>query len=197
MTEKSRRGTISNRSSDSKRSNDVVRFKSSFRNTIYDVMKSRGWKESDATADWDIYWAERDIIYEMFDNMHLEHGQKVNHFRNGRELCRKDLLAKNLKRAKRQFERDGKYVCSHMFHKYETLPFVRYSTEEAKVHDFFPVTYVLPGDYALFVEVSYQRSALLTSKSIQQEFKKNQGVWIMKPIGKYVLHLHRGRCQLS
>jgi hypothetical protein len=35
-------------------------------------------------------------------------------------------------------------------------------------YDFFPVTYILPGEYAIFVE----------------EFKRNQGVWIMKPIGK-------------
>ena len=69
---------------DLKKPNDVVRFKTSFRNTIYDVMKNRGWKESD--TDWDIYWADRDIIYDMFDNMHLENGQKVNHFRNGREV---------------------------------------------------------------------------------------------------------------
>lgn len=37
-------------------------------------------------------------------------------------------------------------------------------------YDFFPITYILPGEYAMFVE----------------EFKRNQGVWIMKPIGKYV-----------
>ncbi|GMF38789.1 unnamed protein product [Phytophthora fragariaefolia] len=40
-------------------------------------------------------------------------------------------------------------------------------------YDFFPVTYILPGEYAIFVE----------------EFKRNQGVWIMKPIGKYVLFI--------
>ena len=35
-------------------------------------------------------------------------------------------------------------------------------------YNFFPTTYNLPGDYSLFVE----------------EFKKSQGVWIMKPVGK-------------
>ena len=35
-------------------------------------------------------------------------------------------------------------------------------------YNFFPTTYCLPGDYSLFVE----------------EFKKQGGVWIMKPIGK-------------
>ena len=44
-------------------------------------------------------------------------------------------------------------------------------TEAATKFDFCPATYVLPGDYALFVE----------------EFKRHSGsgaVWIMKPIGK-------------
>lgn len=39
-------------------------------------------------------------------------------------------------------------------------------------YDFFPVTFILPGEYGMFVD----------------EFKRNQGVWIMKPIGKCVLY---------
>lgn len=35
-------------------------------------------------------------------------------------------------------------------------------------YNFYPMTYNLPGDYSLFVE----------------EFKKQGGVWIMKPVGK-------------
>ena len=80
--------------------------------------------------------------------MHLESWQRLNHFRNGRELCRKDLLVKNLKRRKRQLDREGRH-------------------EEAEAYDFFPVTFVLPREYAMFVE----------------EFKRSGGVWIMKPIG--------------
>ena len=39
--------------------------------------------------------------------------------------------------------------------------------DEARQYDFFPVTFVLPREYAMFVE----------------EFKRSGGVWIMKPIG--------------
>ncbi|KAH7331593.1 hypothetical protein KP509_20G042100 [Ceratopteris richardii] len=39
---------------------------------------------------------------------------------------------------------------------------------EASMYNFFPPTYALPAEYGLFVE----------------EFKKNPGVWIMKPVGK-------------
>jgi tubulin polyglutamylase TTLL9 len=127
-----------------------IRFRTSFRNTVYDVMKKRGWKYTDSDLDWDIHWAERDWINEYFDHIHLEHWQRVNHYRNCRELCRKDLLIKNVKRRQRQCQREKRY-------------------DEAAKYDFCPTTYVLPGDYALFVE----------------EFKKYSGVpWIMKPIGK-------------
>jgi hypothetical protein len=50
------------------------------------------------------------------------------------QLCRKDLLAKNIKRVRRGLEKEGK-------------------TEEASAYDFSPITFILPGDYALFVEV--------------------------------------------
>ena len=85
--------------------------------------------------------------------MHFEPHQRVNHYRNSRELCRKDLLIKNLKRQKRQLQREG-------------------NAEEAAAYDFWPMTYMLPGDYALFAE----------------EFKRlggsGSGAWIMKPIGR-------------
>ena len=111
-------------------------------------MKNRGWKETESETDWQILWAEREWVYEVFDTMHLESWQRLNHFRNGRELCRKDLLVKNLKRKKRALERESNH-------------------EEAGQYDFSPVTFVLPREYAMFVE----------------EFKKSGGVWIMKPIG--------------
>lgn len=58
--------------------------------------------------DWDMHWAEREWVYEVFDTMHLQPWQRINHFRNGRELCRKDRLISNMKRVRRQLERDGK-----------------------------------------------------------------------------------------
>ncbi|KAH8058798.1 hypothetical protein JL720_13988 [Aureococcus anophagefferens] len=81
-------------------------FRTSFRNVVYDVLKARGWKETEG-MDWDFHWAEKD---------------------------------------------DG-------------------GGEEAQKYDFWPQTYVLPGDYALFAE----------------EFKRGAGgdnVWIMKPVGR-------------
>jgi tubulin polyglutamylase TTLL9 len=65
--------------------------------------------------------------------MHLDQWQRLNHFRNGRELCRKDLMAKNVKRRRRTLEKEGKF-------------------EEALTYDFIPNTFVLPREYSMFVE---------------------------------------------
>ncbi|RHY29739.1 hypothetical protein DYB32_004882 [Aphanomyces invadans] len=130
-------------------SGGIIRFKTTFRNTIFDAMLRRGWKErynstwrlyramptnrhwhDDSDTEWDFYWADREIIYDVLDSVHLDVTQKVNHFRNGRELCRKDLLIKNLKRARRAQKKNEEYP-----------------------YDFFPITYILPGEYSMFVEV--------------------------------------------
>jgi tubulin polyglutamylase TTLL9 len=58
---------------------------------------------------------------------------RVNHFRNFYELTRKDLLVKNLKRAKRSLQKKGR-------------------EDESNSYDFFPDTYCLPAEYSLFVE---------------------------------------------
>eukprot|EP00518_Triparma_eleuthera_P019630 CAMPEP_0197548572 /NCGR_PEP_ID=MMETSP1320-20131121/2665_1 /TAXON_ID=91990 /ORGANISM="Bolidomonas sp., Strain RCC2347" /LENGTH=444 /DNA_ID=CAMNT_0043108609 /DNA_START=118 /DNA_END=1448 /DNA_ORIENTATION=- len=123
-------------------------FRTTFRNAIYEALKKRGWKETEGD-DWDLHWTEREWMSEVFDTIHLSPGQRVNHYRNQRELCRKDLMVKNLKRHKRQLQKDN--------------------NEDAENYSFWPLTYVLPGDYALFVE----------------EFKKYPtSFWIMKPVGR-------------
>ena len=45
-------------------------------------------------------------IHHELDKVHLAEWQRINHFPNHYELTRKDLLLKNLKRTKRQLERD-------------------------------------------------------------------------------------------
>ena len=124
-------------------------FKTTFRNAVYEALLRRGWKETEGD-DWDLHWTEREWMSEVFDQIHLSSWQRVNHFRNQRELCRKDLMVKNLKRHKRQLQKES-------------------NSSEAEAFNFWPLTYVLPGDYALFVE----------------EFKRNPtSLWIMKPVGR-------------
>eukprot|EP00434_Breviolum_minutum_P005916 symbB.v1.2.005217.t1/scaffold266.1/size251003/14 len=102
-------------------------------NTIYDVLKSRGWKETDVDNEWHIFWCDKDWIHSAFDKMHLDPHQHVNHFLNHYELTRKDLLVKNMKRMKRLCEKDGR-------------------PSDASKYNICPVTFVLPQEYSMFVE---------------------------------------------
>jgi len=119
-----------------------VRFRCTFHNTIYDVLRARGWREVESETDWDVAWIDVGWLRENFDTMHLEEHQRINHFRNHYELTRKDNLIKNLKRMQRQLQREGR-------------------EEEARRYDFFPGTYVLPADYGLFVEEFKQQGGAI------------------------------------
>lgn len=78
-------------------------YRTGFRNTIYDVLKSKhGWKQTDSDTDWDFNWADVGWIRENYDHIHMDDHQRVNHFRNHYELTRKDLLVKNVNRMKKQ-----------------------------------------------------------------------------------------------
>ena len=108
----------------------TIRFRTGFRNTIYDVLRGQGWKEMPLDADvseWDFIWSDTSWIRETLDHVHLAEHQRVNHFRNHYELTRKDMMVKNLKRMKKQLERDGRAV-------------------EAAKYDFFPATFVVPAE---------------------------------------------------
>ena len=50
--------------------------------TIYDVLRARGFKEVDSETDWDVAWVETAWLRENFDGQHLEDHQRINHFRN-------------------------------------------------------------------------------------------------------------------
>jgi len=102
-------------------------------NTIYDVLKSRGWKETDADTEWHIFWTDKDWIHATYDKIHLDPHQHVNHFLNHYELTRKDLLVKNMKRMRRAAEKEGKM-------------------EESQRYNVCPMTFVLPMEYNMFVE---------------------------------------------
>ncbi|CAG2214870.1 TTLL9 [Mytilus edulis] len=84
-------------------------------------------------GDWDFYWCDREWLHQNYDTMFLHEHQKILHFRNHYELTRKNLMVKNLKRLRKQTEREqGK--------------------TEAQSFDFYPTTYELPSEYHIFVE---------------------------------------------
>eukprot|EP00026_Physarum_polycephalum_P009361 Phypoly_transcript_09482.p1 GENE.Phypoly_transcript_09482~~Phypoly_transcript_09482.p1 ORF type:complete len:397 (+),score=44.91 Phypoly_transcript_09482:157-1347(+) len=111
----------------------TIKFRTSLRNTILDVLLERGWKETDSDTDWDFNWADKEWIREVYDAVHFKDHQRLNHYRNFYEIARKDLLIKNLKRTRKALEREDK-------------------VEEALKYDFFPATFNLPSEYSLFLE---------------------------------------------
>ena len=81
----------------------------------------------------------------------------LNHFPNHYELTRKDLMVKNIKRCRKDMEK-------------ENNPIADKDDSGALLYmDIVPMTYILPGDYTIFVE----------------EFKKfPNATWIMKPTAR-------------
>lgn len=108
-----------------------IRFRSFLRNTVLDVMRCRGWIETDSEVEWDYYWADVSWIRENYDGLRLDDHQHLNHFRNHYELTRKDTMVRNFKKMVKQLEKEG-------------------DAEEVAAWDFFPVTFALPQDYGIF-----------------------------------------------
>ncbi|XP_077982123.1 putative tubulin polyglutamylase TTLL9 isoform X2 [Glandiceps talaboti] len=111
----------------------VIRYKCALQNTISDVLRAKGWQEVREDGDFDFYWAEVGWMREYFDHCYLEEHVKINHFRNHYELTRKNLMVKNLKRYRKQLERENGKL-------------------EASKCDFFPTSFELPSEYHIFVE---------------------------------------------
>jgi len=88
---------------------------------------------TDREGEWDFYWCDVGWMRENFDHMYMEEHVKICHFRNHYELTRKNLMAKNMKRLKKQIERE-------------------FGKLEAAKCDFFPTTFELPMEYHIFVE---------------------------------------------
>jgi tubulin polyglutamylase TTLL9 len=111
----------------------AVRFHSCYQNTVLDVFNARkGFVSTDNALEWDITWADKEWMNNVFDRLHLAEHQRVNHFRNHFELTRKDNLAKNIKRTKRQLERED--------------------NQETAKYDILPASFMLPSEYSMFVE---------------------------------------------
>ena len=123
--------------------------------------EKRGWVRSNGNDDdWHIYWASTHTLRNIFNaesGQRLGDWQVINHFPNHYELTRKDLMVKNIKRYRKELDKEGSL-------------FAEKDKNSKYVHlDFIPVTYILPADYNLFVE----------------EFRKNpSSMWIMKPTSK-------------
>uniref|UniRef100_A0A3Q3KPF8 Tubulin--tyrosine ligase-like protein 9 n=1 Tax=Monopterus albus TaxID=43700 RepID=A0A3Q3KPF8_MONAL len=131
-----------------------VRYRCGQLSTIKDVLRQRpGWVEVRDDGEWDFNWCDVSWLRENFDHLYMEEHVRINHFRNHYELTRKNLMVKNLKRYRKNLERD-------------------IGRMEASRWDFFPCTFALPSEYHLFVE-EFKRSP--GSTWIMKPVTKSQG----------------------
>ncbi|XP_045385435.1 probable tubulin polyglutamylase TTLL9 [Lemur catta] len=111
-----------------------IRFKTTLMNTLMDVLRHRpGWVEVKDEGEWDFYWCDVSWLRENFDHTYMDEHVRISHFRNHYELTRKNYMVKNLKRFRKQLEREA-------------------GKQEAAKCDFFPKTFEMPCEYHLFVE---------------------------------------------
>ncbi|XP_055291165.1 probable tubulin polyglutamylase TTLL9 isoform X4 [Moschus berezovskii] len=111
-----------------------IRFKTTLMNTLMDVLRHRpGWVEVKDEGEWDFYWCDVSWLRENFDHTYMGEHVRISHFRNHYELTRKNYMVKNLKRFRKQLEREAGKL-------------------EAAKCDFFPKTFEMPCEYHLFVE---------------------------------------------
>ncbi|XP_071643171.1 tubulin polyglutamylase TTLL13-like isoform X2 [Temnothorax longispinosus] len=91
-------------------------------NCKYDVVRRVaarfGMREVTEDSSWDIYWTDLNVSVERAKDM--RRFQRVNHFPGMTEICRKDLLARNLNRMQKLFPKD---------------------------YNFFPKTWCFPADH--------------------------------------------------
>ncbi|CAD8200154.1 unnamed protein product [Paramecium octaurelia] len=121
--------------------NKKLKWKSDFeKSVIIENFVNRGWTKSqdkeEDSSDWNVYWATVWNVRNIFNpksGFRLNDQQIINHFPNHYELTRKDCMVKNLKRFKREQDKET----------YE---------QQGWNFDFLPTTYVFPGEYSLFVE---------------------------------------------
>ena len=128
------------------------------RSVIVENMEERKWEESLDNNDWNFGWIQVHLIKKIFhpsSKVRLGDFQLVNHFPNHWELTRKDLLARNIKKFKKESEG-------------ELITLVNGKKMELSGSN-LPETYIVPQEQSLFTEAF---------------IKSNTKNWIFKPSGK-------------
>ncbi|CAL1538825.1 unnamed protein product [Lymnaea stagnalis] len=123
-------------------------------NCKYDVVrrtaKKYGFREVSDDDDWTLYWTDFSVALERV--MDMKKYQKINHFPGMSEICRKDMLARNLNRMQKLFPKE---------------------------YSVFPKTWCLPADYGDFQAYTRQKknkTYILKPESGCQ----GRGIWVTK-----------------
>ncbi|KAL0229043.1 hypothetical protein GEMRC1_013663 [Eukaryota sp. GEM-RC1] len=127
------------------------------RSVTVSSFEKKGWSRASSDDDWNVYWASVHTIKYLFNpetRYRLGDDQLLNHFPNHYELTRKDLLVKNIKRYRKDMEKEGHPLAE------------RGPTGEFTHLEIVPPTYTLPAELPLFLD-HYRRNL--------------NSLWILKP----------------
>ncbi|XP_021349618.1 tubulin polyglutamylase ttll6-like isoform X2 [Mizuhopecten yessoensis] len=133
-------------------------------NCKYDVVRkvSRkfGFKEVGEDEDWTLYWTDYSVALERV--MDMKKYQKINHFPGMSEICRKDMLARNLNRMLKLFPKE---------------------------YNVFPKTWCLPADHGDFL--AYTRQKKNKTYILKPETGcQGKGIWVTKNPKEIKPHEH-------
>ena len=120
--------------------NERVKFATDMeKSVLMNNFEKRGWLQTTAEAgDWNFYWCAVNNLRNLFSigndwkiylntgnliwtpikilsvesGVRLNDNQIVNHFPNHYELTRKDLIVKNIKRYRKELEREGHWLAT-------------------------------------------------------------------------------------
>lgn len=129
------------------------------KSVLHSNFEKLGWVAASNDQDWNFFWATKSSIKSLFRGeftQRLQDDQMVNHFPNHWELTRKDTMAKNVKRYRKELDKEGN-------------PIAAKDADGNYMHmNFLPMTFNLPAESTLLLE----------------EFKRNPLMaWICKPSG--------------
>lgn len=150
------------------RAQRLVRFATTMPNTItHKLMLDRGWREVPATeSSWDLLYADVGWIHEHVAakaGARMAEHQRVNHFANHAELTRKDLMAKNLNRAKRQAMKSG-------------------GADAARAFDILPQTFVMPQEALMMKRAFKDSGGLWIMKPIGRA--QGKGIFVVSKVSQ-------------
>ena len=160
-------------------SETTVRFATTMPNTLtHKIMLARSWCEvAPEDSTWDVLYADVAWIHEHLqykNGARMSDHQRVNHFANHYELTRKDLMAKNLNRARRQAAK-------------------KHGKEAADAFDIVPETYVLPNEALMMKRAFCERGGLWIMKPIGRA--QGRGIFVVNKISQITRWLaERAKC---
>uniref|UniRef100_A0A2I2YYH4 TTL family tubulin polyglutamylase complex subunit L1 n=1 Tax=Gorilla gorilla gorilla TaxID=9595 RepID=A0A2I2YYH4_GORGO len=134
------------------------------KSVLINNFEKRGWVQVTENEDWNFYWMSVQTIRNVFSveaGYRLSDDQIVNHFPNHYELTRKDLMVKNIKRYRKELEKEGSPLAEKDENGKYLYLFVSQSNKEAYVISLYINNPLLIGgrkfDLRLYVLVSTYR----------------------------------------